>query len=265
MATAKQVKFSTEVYVTLERLNKKREDWQDGLYARSNQSLYEIIGDCLKLYGELVHGEGVRARKEALAEYIKAKDYRFKGSTGLEAKIIRCVFGDKDRRRLQTYTAVLRVAIREKWNPEEVPSRLTDIGGVQEVSLHKASGLTTAQKTEKAKDAFLTRSIAKVVSREIDSHVGATMTGEPLVAVMTRDDDGSFVVHFVIKNTAAVKAALIAQLNANKDAVARRDAEAAKKKASTSYKLSKTEALNAIARKGTANTTPSKHRELAEA
>lgn len=111
----KEGKFSSEMYSAIEALVQKRESWQKDVYERSNLGLYDIIGDCLKLYRSMTQGEGVKARKEALEAFIKAQGYRFRDSTGLEAKVIRCVFGDKDRRRLQTYTAVLRGRRQLSW------------------------------------------------------------------------------------------------------------------------------------------------------
>jgi len=245
MSTSK-TNITMTVFNRIDALAQKREDWQQNAYARSNQQLYSIIADCLALYQELTQGEGVKARKEALADYIKSKNYRFKESTGLDAKIIRCVFEDKDRRRLQTYTTVLRVAISQKWTVDTLPARIAELGGVQEVSLHKSAGMSKSEKAKKAKEVFLDDAIAVINSPELDAHVGAEKTGDSLVAVMTREENGSFTVHFVLTNTAVVDAALVAKFSASKDKVDRNDAERIRAKQSDSIQMSKAEAIKAL-------------------
>lgn len=244
--SASKTNITMTVFNRIDALAQKREDWQQNAYARSNQQLYGIIADCLALYQELTQGEGVRFRKEALADYIKSKNYRFKESTGLDAKIIRCVFGDKDRRRLQTYVTVLRVAVTQKWTVTNLSTRIAEFGGVQEVSLRKSAGMSKADKVAKAKEAFLDDAIAVISSPELDAHVGAEKTGDNFVAVMTREESGSFTVHFVLSNAVVVDAALVAKFGASRDKVDRNDAERLRAKQSYSIEMSKAEAIKAL-------------------
>ena len=103
----------------IEALAVEREAWELTAYARSNELLYGVMQKCYALYKDLTQRTGdVGARKMALQDYIDGKGLAFKPDTLLTAKIIRCVFGAKDRRRLSTYHTVLRVIVANKWAVE---------------------------------------------------------------------------------------------------------------------------------------------------
>lgn len=136
---------------------------------------------------------------------------------------------------------------------------------MQEVSLRKASGMTGAQKVEKAKAAFLDKTVATIANGELNSLVGAARVGEAMVAVLTREDDGSFGVHFVIKSNAALNAALIAQLSANREMVSRSGDNDSKQKRAVSHITSTAVALEAIKSGRIRSANTSSNRELVDA
>ena len=217
VAKAQATSAATQLMLKrVENLSIKREVWEANEQARSNEALYSIFADCLELYRDLTNGDGVKAMKKGLEDYINIKGYVFKSTSPLTLKVIRCVFGAKDRRRLSTYHSVLRVAIADKWKISEVAQRISEYGGVQEISLRRKDGLTAKDKATIAREALMSRAVAKLSSEELLKQFNIEHTGESSVAVMTLENDGSYSVHCVVKSNTAVNAALTAYFSSNK-------------------------------------------------
>jgi hypothetical protein len=201
----------------IEALAIEREVWESTVYARSNEQLYALIQKCYGLYIELTTGADLGAKKGSFRDYINTKGYVFKDSTPITAKIIRCVFGDKDRRRLSTYHTVLRRAASEQWLLEEVPAKIAQFGGVQEISLGKPEGsLTPKQKAEQARQVVLSTALATVASDKLAAQNNPEKAGEQAVAVVTQQADGTYTIHCVVHGDTLVNAALAGYFGANK-------------------------------------------------
>lgn len=194
-----------------------REVWEATEYNRSNQALYKLIADCLALYNDLTSGDDATFKKQGLKDYINLKGYVFKDTSPLSLKVIRCVFGDRDRRRLSTYHTVLCVAIADKWVVADVAKHIGDYGGVQEISLRKAGGMTAKDKAQAARSALMNQSIATLTSDALNSQFNTEHMGENAVAVLTLNGDGTYSVHCVVRSTTAVNAALAGYFSANKE------------------------------------------------
>lgn len=132
---------SNTMFKRCENLSIKREVWESNELARSNDALYPIFDGCIELYRDLTRGEGVKAQKKGFEDFINIKGYVFKSTSPLTLKVIRCVFGEKDRRRLSTYHSVLRVAIADNWKVGEAAQRISEYGGVQEICLRRKDGI----------------------------------------------------------------------------------------------------------------------------
>lgn len=194
-----------------------REVWEATEYNRSNQSLYKLIADCLALYNDLTVGDNIKHKKQGLQDYINLKGYKFKETSPLSLKVIRCVFGDRDRRRLSTYHTVLLVAIAEKWADADVEKNISNRGGVQEISLGKSSGMTAKEKAQAARAALMNKSVATLSSDALSKQFNTENIGETAVAVLTLNSDGTYSVHCVVRSTTAVNAALAGYFSANKE------------------------------------------------
>ena len=197
----------------------RREDWEKNEYNRSNQALYGVIADCLHLYLDLTTGSNIKSIKDGLTSYIKDKGYRFKASSPLTLKVIRCVFGERDRRRLSTYHTVLCVAIAEKWALGDVAKNIGDCGGVQEISLRKPDGMSASYNADAARAALMSQSIATLSSDAISKQFNTDDIGNNAVAVLTLTGNGSYSVHCVVKSATAVNTALARYFSANKDVI----------------------------------------------
>lgn len=194
-----------------------REVWEATEYNRSNQALYKLIADCLALYNDLTTGDDAKHKKQGLKDYISLKDYKFKESSPLSLKVIRCVFGDRDRRRLSTYHTVLRVAISDKWVVADVATKIGEYGGVQEISLGKKRGMTAKDKANAARTALMNHCVASLSSDQISKQFNTEHIGENAVAVLTLNSDGTYSVHCVVRSTTAVNAALAGYFSQNKE------------------------------------------------
>jgi hypothetical protein len=183
----------------------RRAVWEKTEYDRSNQSLYKIIDECLALYKESTTGKFSFEMKSALLKHIEDKGYVFKSTTPLSQKIIRCVFGDQDRRRISTYDKVLVAAISNGWNVGEVPSEITKAGGIHMISTRSPSSLMEHKQYQFAIDALKASSIANLTSNAIKSNMKSDKMGEMAVAVMTQMSDGSYNVHCVVHSNKLVR------------------------------------------------------------
>jgi hypothetical protein len=207
---------TTSMRQRLETLAIQREVWETTQLADSNAVLYQLIGDCKVLYRDLTIGENSRVMKQGFNDYIRLKGYGFNLSTPLTFKVIRCVFGAKDRRRLSTYHTVLRVAIAENWKVEEVAQKINERGGIQEISLQRKDGLKPKEKAEIARDVLMSQSIATLSSDALKAKMNFENIHENAVAVLTLNGDGTYDVHCVVKSKVAVDAALAAYFSQNK-------------------------------------------------
>ena len=215
-AIKKNLNASIEVRQRIEDLVVMREVFETTQLARSNQALYSLLADCLSLYRDLTEGEDLNAKKLGLQDFINLKGYTFKSTSPLSLKVIRCVFGEKDRRRISTYHTVLRVAVAEKWSLTEVATKIAERGGVQEISVRKANSMSQKDKALTAQAALLDQSIATIDSQALKSKQNNEFNEQQAVAVLTQNQDGTYSVHCVVHSTTAVNAALAAYFNANK-------------------------------------------------
>lgn len=215
-AIKKNLNASIEVRQRIEDLVVMREVFESTQLARSNQALYGLISDCLSLYRDLTEGEDLKAKKLGLHDFINFKGYSFKSSSPLSLKVIRCVFGDKDRRRISTYHTVLRVAISEQWGADEVSTKISERGGVQEISVRKANSMSQKDKAMTAQSVLLNQSVASINSETLKLKHNIEFNEQQAVAVLTQNQDGTYSVHCVVHSATAVNAALAAYFNANK-------------------------------------------------
>ena len=216
LAIKKNLNASIEVRQRIEDLVIQREVFETSTLARTNQALYDLIRECLSLYRDLTEGVDLKAKKIGLQDFINFKGYVFRPSAPLSQKVIRCVFGDKDRRRISTYHTVLRVAIAEKWALTEVATKITERGGVQEISVRKANSMSQKDKALTAQTALLNQSVATIDSQALKSNRNSEFNEQQAVAILTQNQDGTFTVHCVVHSTTAVNSALSAYFNANK-------------------------------------------------
>ena len=214
--TAKQetsVEHNEGVRARLKQMSNANKAWEEGAYKTANEGLYELIQSCYQLYKELTDAADVnlKHKKQGLNDYLSINGLDAYTSKPMPQKIIRCVFGERDRRRISTYNVVLRRIIAEGWTVEDVPAQIAACGGVQEMSLGRKPGtLTAKEKALQVKDAVQGVELVKVKNAQTDQFVNAEKHGETFAAVLTQNPDGSFSVNCIVDSKGAVNAALTA-------------------------------------------------------
>ncbi|MBU3548644.1 hypothetical protein [Polynucleobacter sp. P1-05-14] len=190
----------------------KRITWEQGAYRTSNSELYAVLAECLSYCGELVL-EQAKQRSAALERFYKERNYSYKSEVPLATRVVRAVFGNIDRRRISTYSLVLRQAQKAKVQTADLAQWIEDNGGIQEIRLGKsATYISPKAKAEIAKAAIAGRkSFLGIAKSELLSHVAdADFMGEACVLLAEQQADGSFGIRAVLRNEAVVNAAYAA-------------------------------------------------------
>ena len=190
----------------------KRITWEQGAYRTSNSELYAVLAESLSYCGELVL-EQAKERSVALERFYKERSYSYKKDAPLVTRVIRAVFGNIDRRRISTYSLVLRQAQKDRVQAADLAQWIEDNGGVQEIRLGKsATYISPKAKADIAKALVAGHgSFIGIASSELLSHVAdADFMGEACVLLAEQQADGSFGIRAVLRNEGLVNAAYTA-------------------------------------------------------
>lgn len=201
----------------LKQLSNENVAWEQGAYKTANEGLYMLIQGCKQIYEDLTNAkdENLVHKKQGLNDYLSINGMEDYTSKPLPQKIIRCVFGNRDRRRISTYNVVLRRLIADGVDVADVPSHIAACGGVQEMSLGRKPGtLTAKEKATQVKGAVQAQVLGSVKTAETDQLVNPEKHGETFAAVLTQNPDGSFTINCIVDSKGAVNAALTAYYGA---------------------------------------------------
>jgi len=201
----------------LKQLAKANTEWEQGAYKTANEGLYVLIQGSYQLYKELTDAkdEDLMHKKQGLNDHLSINGMDDYTSKPLPQKIIRCVFGNRDRRRISTYNVVLRRLIADSIEVEDVPTHIAACGGVQEMSLGRKPGtLTAKEKATQVKVAVQAQALASVKTAKTDLLVKPEKHGDTFAAVLTQNPDGSFTINCIVDSIGAVNAALTAYYGA---------------------------------------------------
>ncbi len=200
--------------------------WQQNAYAKSNNELYKLLAECYAKYLAMC-ADNAKAKelREQLEAYETANKLVFKKGTHNLVKIVKCVFGDTDRRRISTYGIVLRTALANGLKANEVAAFIKENGGVQEIKLARGNALTTKAKAEAVQTLLAKKTLAEVTSVKIAESLDASKVGQQVVFVATQKANGKFVINAVTNSTGAINTALAACYSANKAKVSNKKAE----------------------------------------
>jgi len=193
-------------------LETQRVVWEEGAYRTSNQALYALLAHCLAL-AQTNTPEEAKQRNAALAAFYQSRGYApAKSSTPPATRIVKAVFGDVDRRRLSTYSLVLREAIKQQVLAVNLADWIEQNGGVQEIRLgQSATYIKPSAKAEIAKQAFGSLpELATVKSESLTLLADADFMGECCVLVAEQGADGKFLVRGFTRAGGAVTAAFAA-------------------------------------------------------
>lgn len=195
----------------LKDLELKRITWEEGVYRTSNQALYSILSECLMFGGEL-STSAAKVRREALNKFCKARGYTVKNDGPLMTHIVKAVFGNVDRRRISTYSLVLREAQNKKVIPTDFADWVEREGGIQEIRLSQsATFVKPTQKVEMGKQQFALKGLlASVRSPELSLLADPDFIGMDCVLLAEQQADGSFEVRALLRQDVVMSAAYTA-------------------------------------------------------
>jgi hypothetical protein len=203
---------------TLVEMETKRQNWETTAYRTSNQQLYAVLADCLAYGRELPFADSKQRNKE-LETFLKSRDYRVKNDSPLLTRVVKAVFGNIDRRRISTYSLVLRTAQKEGVKPAELANWIEEKGGVQEVKLARsATYKSPKQKAEEAKSSLSELPTLAVAKERLSEFADADFVGSECVLLAEQQADGSFHIKALSRSGSAVNAALTALYGEQKKA-----------------------------------------------
>jgi hypothetical protein len=204
---------------TLGEMEEKRKNWETTAYRTSNQQLYAVLADCLAYGNNDVTTAVAKARNNELAVFLKARDYQVKRDSPLLTRVVKAVFGNIDRRRISTYSLVLRTAQKAHIKPAELANWIEERGGVQEVKLARsATYKSPKQKAEAAKSSLSALPTLAVAKERLSEFADADFVGDECVLLAEQQADGSFHIKALSRSGAAVNAALAALYGEQKKA-----------------------------------------------
>ncbi len=208
-ATTAATPSLTQVLADLET---QRVVWEEGVYRTSNQALYALLAHCLAI-AQADTPEQAKHRNAALAAFYQSRGYSpAKPSTPPATRVVKAVFGAVDRRRLSTYSLVLREAIKQKVLATQLAEWIESKGGIQEIRLSQsATFVKPAAKIEIAKQQFDTLpELATASSEALSKLADGEFMSECCVLIAEQAANGSFVVRGLTRASGAVNAAFAA-------------------------------------------------------
>ena len=219
---------SMPVGEVLRNMEARRVAWEQGAYKTSNQALYGILAECLAFACELTTNES-KARNSMLESFYKERGYQWRMETPLVTRIVRAVFGNLERSRINTYSLVLREAQRCKVAYLDLAQWIEERGGLQSIRLSKSATFVSPKiRVETAKQSFDALPVLAVVKNEALSLLAdAEFVGTDCVLLGQQQADGSFVVRALLRSGGAVTAAYAALYAKNKPSLAEERQEVA--------------------------------------
>jgi hypothetical protein len=188
----------------------KRKQWETTAYRTSNQQLYAVMADCLA-YAESLPIEQAKQRTKELEDFFKLRGYTVKNTSPLLTRVVKAVFGNLDRRRISTYSLVLRTAQKEGISADKLADWIEKRGGVQEVKLSRsATYVSPRAKAEIAKSTLFSLPNLAIAKDKLAEHADADFVGCECLLLAKQHADGSFHIKALTRSGAALNAALTA-------------------------------------------------------
>ena len=205
----------------LEQLEDERKQWEFGVYRKSNLALYAILAKCLAHAQPVEDKTAAKKRMSVLDAFCKSRNYVVGNDTPLATKVVRAVFGNVDRRRVSTYSLVVRAALDEKVNANDMVQWIDAKGGIEEIRLGGGKELLSDNdKIEKVKQYFETEPALGPVHSDLLNANGwnSELIGKYCLLVAECEAEGTYLVHEIVTADAAIKAAMLSVFAAKKKA-----------------------------------------------
>jgi len=193
----------------------QRVAWETGVYVEANKQLYAVLARCYEFVMK-DNGESEIARSKALAEFYAKPGYTYKQKTPFASRIVRAVFGNVDRRRISTYSIVIRKAQQDKIEVEDFAAWVENGGGVQEVRLGRSENYVS--KKDKAERVSTKWDMMQTLGVASDERLRLQSKGEHAHAhcllVALQNKDGTYTIKGVVHTKGIVQQAMAAMQSA---------------------------------------------------
>jgi hypothetical protein len=163
--------------------------------------------------------------RKDLNDYIESNKLTFKKSTHTLVRIVRCVFGEADKRRISTYGIVLRSAFSQQIESTKLVDYIKQFGGVQEIKLAKTNTLSVKAKAQVAVSSLDTQVIAEIENKDVATKLDASKIGQRVIFIAKQLANGKFVINGAVNSEGAVNTAMAAYYSANKENITKVIAE----------------------------------------
>jgi hypothetical protein len=196
----------------LAELESERKTWEEGVYRTSNQALYAVLAKCLSI-AQAGTPELIKQLNDALKVFNESRGYPVpRSNSPLVTSVVKAVFGAIDRRRLSTYSIVLRQAVNDEITADNLADWIEENGGIQAIRLSQSPNhIPRKVKVGMAKEKFESLpELAAVKSEALSLLADAVFMGECCVLVAEQAANGSFVVRGITRADGAVNAAFAA-------------------------------------------------------
>jgi hypothetical protein len=204
---------------------KQRIAWQNGVYVEANKQLYAVLARC---YCFLMNdnGESFKQQNAALEAFYANRQYTYSKKTPLASRVVKAVFGNVDRRRISTYSIVLRRAMVLQIEVKDFAQWIDENGGVQEVRLGRSA--TYVSKKDKA-DAIAKKwktlqMLAIADEGSLRQQRQSEFDGKHCLLVAMQNKDGTYAIKGVVHTKGIVEqamATLLSAINAQDRAIAK--------------------------------------------
>lgn len=204
----------------LSEMETKRQQWETTAYRTSNQQLYAVLTECLA-YGETLPVAEAKQRTKELDEHCVLRGYTVKSDSPLLTRVVKAVFGNVDRRRISTYSLVLRSAQKAGITADKLAGWIEERGGIQEVKLARsATYVSPKAKAEQVKSTLSALPNLAIAKDRLAELADGDFVGSECVLLAEQQADGSFHIKALTRSGTAVNAALAALYSEQQKAAA---------------------------------------------
>lgn len=163
--------YVTTTVQQLDALAEKRKSWENGIYKKANDGLYDLLADTLALYlnncdksaaADTQGKKNVKGLREELAERLKNEGVKVQKNSATLGMLVRFVF-KSDRKRAHGYSQVLGAAIQDGIKPADLANYIANAGGVEEIKRRMVLSADALAKREQVANA--TNSVKADVER----------------------------------------------------------------------------------------------------
>ena len=219
-----------EIGAVVDGLIAERKHWEANELTSSNKRKYQILQKCDVLFKSMAGVSSEKlALKRAFNKYCEERGYNFKDSTHLMAKVVTCVFGNENRRRVSSYAKALRIANEKRIGSYDIPKFLTEAGGIEEVRRQSKEKPSVKDKAKLGLPMMASPALGVVQSDALNAVFDEAAYDGAVLLISTREVDGSFQIKHLIQSGVLVTSALahLPTLLKDKEATKAEEAKAA--------------------------------------